>query len=327
MSEYWVSNKKYYCTYCKIYIADDAPSRQQHENGLRHKGNKERFVRGLYKTSEKRKHDLEEEKREMMRIDQAAQAAFAQDVGSGLVKPGSSSRSTTLSTPVQKPTATKPSKPSDPWANYSTAASLGYTDPEEERMNAEVERRRTQGVAGEWEVVEQSTSNKVDDEVEVDATSELSKKREAEGPPDSEDARSFRLRKRVAPLVTDDWSTDLIPIKLKPKMEEVLEPTEQVKTEEGSSQPTGVVPVKWTSRGWKRPEDEPDGTPSSLESNDEEVETKPVAVPEPVAAVLEVDTKVGPEVSPVKAEPPTETVDGIGVVFRKRKFGGNRGKR
>ena len=73
MSEYWVSNKKYYCTYCKIYIADDAPSRQQHENGLRHKGNKERFVRSLYKTSEKRKHDLEEEKREMMRIDQVSQ--------------------------------------------------------------------------------------------------------------------------------------------------------------------------------------------------------------------------------------------------------------
>jgi len=72
MSEYWVSNKKYYCTYCKIYIADDAPSRQQHENGLRHKGNKERFVRSLYKTTEKRKHDLEEEKREMMRIDQVS---------------------------------------------------------------------------------------------------------------------------------------------------------------------------------------------------------------------------------------------------------------
>jgi WW domain-binding protein 4 len=72
MSEYWVSNKKYYCTYCKIYIADDAPSRQQHENGLRHQGNKERFVRGLYKAGEKRKHDLEEEKREMMRIDQVS---------------------------------------------------------------------------------------------------------------------------------------------------------------------------------------------------------------------------------------------------------------
>ncbi len=70
MSEYWVSKKKYYCKFCNIYIADDAPSRQQHENGLRHKGNKERFVRGLYKAGEKRKKDLEEEKHEMIRVEQ-----------------------------------------------------------------------------------------------------------------------------------------------------------------------------------------------------------------------------------------------------------------
>ncbi|KZT29061.1 hypothetical protein NEOLEDRAFT_1128596 [Neolentinus lepideus HHB14362 ss-1] len=70
MSEYWVSKKKYYCKYCEIYITDDAPSRRQHENGLRHQGNKERFVRGLYKASEKRKQDTEEEKREMARVEQ-----------------------------------------------------------------------------------------------------------------------------------------------------------------------------------------------------------------------------------------------------------------
>jgi len=71
MSEYWVSKKKYFCKYCDIYIADDAPSRQQHENGLRHKGNVERFIRGIYKAGEKHKKDLEEEKREMKRVEQA----------------------------------------------------------------------------------------------------------------------------------------------------------------------------------------------------------------------------------------------------------------
>lgn len=70
MSEYWVSKKKYFCKYCDIYIADDAPSRQQHENGMRHKGNTERFIRGLYKGSEKRKKDAEEEKRDMARVEQ-----------------------------------------------------------------------------------------------------------------------------------------------------------------------------------------------------------------------------------------------------------------
>lgn len=72
MSEYWVSHKKYFCKYCNIYIADDAPSRRQHESGLRHKGNVERFVRGLYKEGEKRKQDREEEKRDMARVEQAS---------------------------------------------------------------------------------------------------------------------------------------------------------------------------------------------------------------------------------------------------------------
>lgn len=72
MSEYWVSHKKYFCKYCNIYIADDKPSRTQHETGLRHKGNVERFVRGLYKAGEKRKQDLEEEKREMARIERVS---------------------------------------------------------------------------------------------------------------------------------------------------------------------------------------------------------------------------------------------------------------
>lgn len=69
-SEYWVSNKKYWCKYCEIYIADDAPSRSQHENGLRHQGSKERYIKNLYKTGEKKKREEEEEKREMARIDQ-----------------------------------------------------------------------------------------------------------------------------------------------------------------------------------------------------------------------------------------------------------------
>jgi WW domain-binding protein 4 len=69
MSEYWVSKKKYFCKYCDIYITDDAPSRRQHETGLRHQGNRERFIRGLYKDGERRKKDLEDEKREIARVE------------------------------------------------------------------------------------------------------------------------------------------------------------------------------------------------------------------------------------------------------------------
>ena len=187
-------------------------------------------------------------------------------------------------------------------------------------MKAEAELRRSQGVAGEWEVVEQSTSTKSDDK--TDTASEPPKKREAEEPPDSDDARSFKLRKKVAPSVADDWDVDLIPVKLKPKKTEVPEPAEK---EEELSQPIGAAPIKWTSRGWKRPEDGPDETPSSLTSEDEEAKLKLVAVIEPLATESEV--KEEPETPPVKVEPPAETAGESGAVFRKRKFGGNRGKR
>ena len=79
MTEYWVSKKMHFCKYCNIYIADDVPSRRQHEGGLKHKGNVERFVRGLYKAGEKRKHDLEEEKREMARVEQVNDASHLLD--------------------------------------------------------------------------------------------------------------------------------------------------------------------------------------------------------------------------------------------------------
>jgi WW domain-binding protein 4 len=205
---------------------------------------------------------------------------------------------------------------------------LGYTDPEEERMKAEAERRRTQGVAGEWQVVEQPTLPKTNDE--ADTTSESPKKREAQEPPDSEDTRSFKLRKKVAPSVSDDWDAALIPIKLKPKKaEEALESAEEVKKEEESSGPAGTAPIKWTSRGWKRPEDEPDGIPDPPVPKDEEVETKLVPEPESesIATISEPEVKRQPEAPPVEAEPPTETVGETGAVFRKRKFGGNRGRR
>lgn len=76
MADYWVSHKRYHCKYCNIYIADDKPSRLQHENGLRHKGNVERFVRGLYKEGEKRVRDSEEEKAIMAQVEQVGGVAL-----------------------------------------------------------------------------------------------------------------------------------------------------------------------------------------------------------------------------------------------------------
>ncbi|KAG2151120.1 uncharacterized protein EDB93DRAFT_1051174, partial [Suillus bovinus] len=113
-SEYWVSHKCYHCKYCNIYIADGVPSTQHDEDGMRHKGNFDRIVRGLYKVHEKavKDRDDSEEKREMERITEVHQ--FLLDLGN--------SHGTPAATPAPKK---PPAKPTNPYTKYSTAASLG----------------------------------------------------------------------------------------------------------------------------------------------------------------------------------------------------------
>ncbi|KAF9010645.1 hypothetical protein BDQ17DRAFT_1387854 [Cyathus striatus] len=258
MSEYWVSKKKYFCKYCDIYIADDAPSRQQHENGLRHKGNLERYIRGIYKAGEKRKKDLDEERREMARVERAAQAAFSQDVSAGHATLTSASSEPSASTPARKP----PPKPSNPYSNYTTAESLGYTDPDAERLAAEAEMRRSQGVAGEWHVITpppgastsksgtpQPEGHNVGEGADVAA---VGMKREAEAPPVEEDARTFKLRKKtIAPGLGDIYDPGLIPIKLRKKEEPTDTPSIQPECPAApsslSSTQQDVELPKWTT--------------------------------------------------------------------------------
>ncbi|KAJ8077169.1 hypothetical protein AAF712_004068 [Marasmius tenuissimus] len=265
MSEYWVSKKRYFCKYCDIYIADDAPSRQQHENGLRHKGNRDRFIRGLYKEGEKKKKDLEEEKREMARVERAAQAAFSQDVGAGRAKAVSAPVASSSSA-SQKPAT----KPSDPFANYSTAASLGYTDPDAERIAAEQARKQSQGVAGEWQVVtneaESSTSTPSADVEGTDTA--VPQKRPAEEPVNPEDTRHFKLQKRTLGIgLGQIYDPGVITLKPKKKETEADESGAEVpKDTSGESSTAGnLAPTgepqkssekpKWTKIQWKRPED------------------------------------------------------------------------
>lgn len=268
MSEYWVSKKKYFCKYCDIYIADDAPSRQQHENGLRHKGNTERFIRGLYKTSEKRKKDLEEEKREMARVEQAswllrclpsfitllqaAQAAFAQDIGAGHAKHSTSAPIASTSAVARKPVP----KPSNPFTNYSTAESLGYQDPDAERLAAEAEMRRSQGVAGDWQLIAApltSAFSTYSPPLTTPGSSSL--KREAETILDEDDTRQFKLRKRTFAGLGEVYDPGIIPVRLK-KKEETPAPTNTPLGAPAAAETSKATDApKWTKVQWKRPGD------------------------------------------------------------------------
>ncbi|KJA27810.1 hypothetical protein HYPSUDRAFT_34958 [Hypholoma sublateritium FD-334 SS-4] len=361
MSEYWVSKKKYFCKYCDIYIADDAPSRQQHENGMRHKGSVERFIRGIYKAGEKQKKDLEEEKREMKRVEQAAAAAFAHDVGAGLAKATGPVAST--STVAPRPTA----KPSNPFANYSTAQSLGYIDPDAERIAAELEQRRSEGVAGEWQIITPpqlpagSSSTPVPGSSDPDSTdgpSEAGIKREAEAPIDEDDTRAFKLRKKtIASGLGEIYDPGAIPIKIKKKPE----PEETNAGPSAAVKPEPADRPKWTPTQWKRPGDIPKETlPESdsvkLEEGTTHAEStssgpskwvKPqwsqplpdlkqeerqsiFGVEEPPPTEPNSAVKAEPDVKPeVLQTPTTDAPSSSGSFFKKRKTpaGANRGRR
>lgn len=361
MSEYWVSKKKYFCTYCDIYIADDVPSRSHHENGMRHQGNKERFVKGLYKAGEKKKKEDEEERRSMKSVEAAAQRAYALDVGAGRGGIGSSSSS--VPTP-KAPPPPPPKKPSNPYVNYTTAEFLGYKDPDVERIQAELERKRSQGVAGEWELLPTHSaasaqppgpiSNDTKDVKPLlgdDAGVAAGTKRDADAAAvDDDDSRGWKLRKKTARL-GEVYDPDVIPIKLKAKKEE---PEDSSIAGSGTGG-NGVVPAnsmgtkptdlpKWTKVEWKKPGDSnrPSDVPSIRSTGDSSAPAETTAVKTENDVSVTERPNEPPSLSPVpKAEPvpgklevaDDPLIEGAGSsLFKKRKSkpstaGVGRGKR
>lgn len=82
MSEYWISQGRKMCTYCKCWTADNKASINFHEQGKNHKENVKK------KLDELRKRGLEDAKRkqtevsDMEKIEKAALASLQRDIAS-----------------------------------------------------------------------------------------------------------------------------------------------------------------------------------------------------------------------------------------------------
>ncbi|KAI9329268.1 hypothetical protein BDR26DRAFT_922985 [Obelidium mucronatum] len=87
MSERWVSNKKYFCEYCRIYIADNKPvefadkSRTLHETGLKHKGNIERHLTDVRKRDAEKRKQEEYNKRIVDQVERKALGVYSKETG------------------------------------------------------------------------------------------------------------------------------------------------------------------------------------------------------------------------------------------------------
>jgi WW domain-binding protein 4 len=94
----------------------------------------------------------------------------------------------------------------NPYANYSTPESLGYSDLDAVRLAEEMARKQKEGVVGEWEVVvapvpvaEVTRTNSVVEPKEEDQRISGPEEEQAK-PADEDDTRSFKLRKKTAGL-------------------------------------------------------------------------------------------------------------------------------
>lgn len=79
MSEYWVSQAKFYCKVCNCYIADNKPSRQHHENGVKHKQKVEEMQKQKRMDKLHGARSEAELKQQLADIEKAAKEAIASD--------------------------------------------------------------------------------------------------------------------------------------------------------------------------------------------------------------------------------------------------------
>lgn len=82
MADYWKSQARKFCDFCKCWIADNKPSIQFHETGKRHKENVAQKLAMLTKRSVKEKKESLKVDEEMRKMEEAAMKAYLKDMES-----------------------------------------------------------------------------------------------------------------------------------------------------------------------------------------------------------------------------------------------------
>lgn len=272
----------------------------------------------------------------------AAGAAFAQDVGAGRAQlpATTSSSSSAVASSSKKP------KKSGGVSDYSTPESLGYIDPDIERARAEAERRMTQGVAGDWQMVEPNptefpsgtggeSTQRVGDMQSAEDNQGTSSDKSAIPDPVEEDEGRWKLRKKMTTAgLGEIYDPGIIAIKPRVKGKETVGQEKQPPDGTAIPEDTKATTVpKWAPVKWKKAGESVDDTSGAtgsgpggdavLTEDAPLVSAGPVNADEDPAPASVTGAPVKQELSPVKLEevatPSVETASSGGSLFRKRK--------
>ncbi|XP_026776149.1 WW domain-binding protein 4 isoform X2 [Pangasianodon hypophthalmus] len=80
MADYWKSQPKKFCQYCKCWIADNKPSIEFHERGKNHKQNVEAKIEEIKKNSTDKAKKVEKMSKEFAAMEEAAMKAYKEDM-------------------------------------------------------------------------------------------------------------------------------------------------------------------------------------------------------------------------------------------------------
>lgn len=80
MADYWKSQDRKFCDFCKCWIADNKPSIDFHENGKKHKENVQKRLKEIHKKSAKDAKVQRKFESDIDQMEKAAMAAYMKDV-------------------------------------------------------------------------------------------------------------------------------------------------------------------------------------------------------------------------------------------------------
>ncbi|XP_070168758.1 WW domain-binding protein 4 [Polyergus mexicanus] len=80
MADYWKSQGRKFCDFCKCWIADNKPSIDFHEGGKKHKENVSKRLKEIYKNSAKQAKQNKKFENDIKKMENAAMAAYMKDV-------------------------------------------------------------------------------------------------------------------------------------------------------------------------------------------------------------------------------------------------------
>uniref|UniRef100_A0A182LZM4 WW domain-binding protein 4 n=1 Tax=Anopheles culicifacies TaxID=139723 RepID=A0A182LZM4_9DIPT len=82
-ADYWKSNERKYCDFCKCWIADNKSSVQFHENGKRHQMNVQKRISEISRNSYKAQQEQHKIDADLKKMNDAAMKAYMQDISAG----------------------------------------------------------------------------------------------------------------------------------------------------------------------------------------------------------------------------------------------------